>query len=275
MGKIIISESQYQKVKQVLIETAIKRQLNEDAYAMDSKNLAFTLKDWAGVNGGQIQILGGSTFKPTGTKGNLLATNAQVKNVQAGGTIAKKNVYYVCGNNKFYVDKVYYDISSGDTTKDGFIKFCETVKKMKKDYYGAESVGGGASYTQTNDRIVKTKDGKTFKIPAKTGYTAKPEKKGVIFKVGPNNFGWFGCESKVFAINKLKYTDADGALANKLVKTLCTSSSSNNSSDNSSDNSSNNSSQTQQPGNNVGGSGSGGSGSVASSSVVSDMANYV
>jgi hypothetical protein len=63
-----------------------------------------------------------------------------------------------------------------------------------------------------------------FKIPAGTIYTSLPEKNGISFKIKSGDkvlFGWFGCKSKKFSVNKIPLTDKKQALTKKLVSELC------------------------------------------------------
>ena len=109
---------------------------------------------------------------------------------------------------------------------------CETLKKKKKGSYGVEQSPGKSvqGYTQANNYTLKSKDGqKTITIPAKTGYTFKKDKKGnagATFKLGPTIFGWFGCKSKSFFIDKVIYKDEKNFLADAISKALCGASSS-------------------------------------------------
>jgi hypothetical protein len=224
MGKIILTETQYKRFKSILIENAINQTLlNEAAYTLDTKKYTLKTNDYSDVSGGKIKIIGGATYTPT-QKGNLTA-QGEVEYTQSGSR-KKTTIIYVCANNKFYVDKDYYDILGNDTTLEGFEKLCETLKKTKKDSYGIQQTGGAVKgYSQQNNYILKSKDGsKTITIPKGTGYTGKKDQKGndgATFKLGPVSFGWFGCKSKTFFIDKVLYKDEKGFLVNNISNAVC------------------------------------------------------
>ena len=269
----MISENQYNKIKNLLIENAINEQnldgsLNVEkktAYKIDPVKLTFINNDVIEVDveqgGSNIKVMGGANFKPT-IKGNLEAT-AQVQDVNTNVTKSNK-VIFICNNEKISVDNKYYNIKNRgrNPVLPGLREFCKIVKEKTKKSYGVESVsgkGGSLVYKQENDRNVKSKDGKLFKIPANTGYVARPEKKGASFKIGPNNFGWFSCTNNQFVIGGKNYYDEDKGLVNKLVKTLCKTTGE---------------VVTDKP--IIGGGGSGGSRLASSSSeLIADFQNYI
>jgi hypothetical protein len=118
---------------------------------------------------------------------------------------------------KIHADGNYYDIHYlMILIYQGFEKLCKSLEN-KKDFYGIQQTGGAVKgYTQQNTYTLKSKDGKkTITIPAKTGYTAKTDQKGnegATFKLGPTIFGWFGCKSKSFFVNKVLYIDEKGGI---------------------------------------------------------------
>lgn len=299
MGKIIISESQYRKVKKVLIENAINTSLlnegsNELSYTVKSDKVYFESAD--GKTDPELTIFKGAKFVPD-NKGNLVAKTLFAFSDSINGLITKgpytwdtagvdqikqnsyrEPVYYNCSTFKFKVPSrsnysYYAENSPAPELGKELNKLCQRAKSFKSST-GLESVvGGGSFYKQANDYIVKSDKGSQLKLPKSTTvYVYKEGKNGATFKT-PQGWGWFSCPSKTFLVNKVTYKDAKGYLANNIFNSICKPASS--VTTDLSNNSSNNSSQTQQPGNNVGGSGSGGAGPVASSSVVSDMANYV
>lgn len=216
-------------------ESATKNQylnviLNEqEGYKIDKNALTLTLNNKVQVQNREVELIGGLTFKPT-QKGNLGAYG-EVEFTQSGQR-KKTSIFYICPNNKLYVDKKYYDILRSDSSREGFQSLCETLKKKKKGSYGVEQSPGKSvqGYTQANNYTLKSKDGqKTITIPAKTGYTFKKDKKGnagATFKLGPTIFGWFGCKSKSFFIDKVIYKDEKNFLADAISKALCGASSS-------------------------------------------------
>jgi hypothetical protein len=228
MGKIIISESQYRKVKSILIENAINESLlNEEAYTLDTKKYSLKTNDSTSARGtdvnDQLKVIGGATYTPT-QRGNLSA-KGEIEYINSG--IRKKTtINFICANNKINADGKFYDVFSNNPTLEGFKKLCETLKKVKKDSYGIQQTGGAVKgYSQQNTYTLKSKDGKkTITIPKGTGYTAKKDQKGregASFKLGPTIFGWFGCKSKSFFIDKVLYVDEKGALATNLSKAVC------------------------------------------------------
>lgn len=223
MGKIIISESQYRKVKQNLIENAINKSLlNEQAYNLDAKKYSLKANDYTDVSNGEIKVLGNVTYVPT-QRGNL-TTKGEIE-YKNSGSRKKTTINYICANNKFNIDGKYYDIVTNDSVLPGFKQLCESLKK-KKDYYGIQQTGGAVKgYTQQNTYTLKSKDGKkTITIPKNTGYTAKTDQKGnqgATFKLGPTIFGWFGCNAKSFFVDKVLYFDEKGLLVNNLSKSVC------------------------------------------------------
>jgi hypothetical protein len=223
MRKLILTERQYNNIKNVLIENAINKSLlNEESYTLDTKKYSLTTNDFTDVKGGEIKVIGGITYVPT-QRGNLTAKGEiEYKN---SGSRKKTTINFICANNKINTDGKYYDVLSNDTTLKGFQDLCKSLKN-KKDFYGIQQTGGAVKgYTQQNTYTLKSKDGKkTITIPAKTGYTAKTDQKGnegATFKLGPTIFGWFGCKSKSFFINKVLYIDEKGGLVNNLSKSVC------------------------------------------------------
>lgn len=216
-------------------ESATKNQylnviLNEEeAYKIDKNALTLTLNNKVEVQNREVELIGGLTFKPT-QKGNLGAYG-EVEFTQSGQR-KKTSIFYICPNKKLYVDQKYYDILGSDSSRVGFQSLCETLKKKRKGSYGVEQSPGKSvqGYTQANNYTLKSKDGKkTITIPAKTGYTFKKDKKGnagATFKLGPTIFGWFGCKSKSFFIDKVIYKDEKNFLADAISKALCGASSS-------------------------------------------------
>lgn len=213
MGKIILSERQYSRLKNIIIESALEQTL------VNEQKETYTLKvdEFLQTRDGKFKVIGGTEYKPT-IKGNL-STQTEVEDLVSGQR-KKTKVTFVCSSNKLYIDNKFYDIYR-DKNQTKLEELCKKIKTMKKDAYGAESVGGGSSYTQKNNYKLKSKDGKTIEIPKGTGYSAKPDKNGAAFKIGPTIYGWFGCESNVFIIDKVKYKDESGVLAKNISSVLC------------------------------------------------------
>jgi hypothetical protein len=223
MGKIVLNETQYNRLKNILIENAIDRSLlNEEAYTLDTKKYTLKTNNFTNVKNREITIIGNATYTPT-QKGNLMA-NGEIEYAKSKHRKPTK-VYYMCNNEKFKIENNFYEILTNDPTYKGFKELCETLKKSKKDYYGIEKKGGSVKgYIQQSEYTLKSKDDKTITIPKNTGYTGKKDKKGnegATFKLGPVSFGWFGCKSKNFIIDKVLYKDEKGVLANNISKAIC------------------------------------------------------
>ena len=249
MGKIIISESQYRKVKKALIEKAINTSLlNEQAgdfsYTVQSGKVSFENSQDPGLP--ELQIYKGAKFVPD-NKGNLVTTTSFNFADTMDGTIAyspdsdlgvvdsdkdvkrytyKDKVIYNCKEGKFTAPsksnfKYFAEDSPAPELVKELSKLCQKSKSQKSSY-GAESVGGGKSYSQKNDYIVKSDKGTQLKIPAGTGYAFKDGKNGASFRLPGNKFGWFSCPSKTFLVDKVTYKDAKGSLSGNIVKNICT-----------------------------------------------------
>jgi hypothetical protein len=234
MGKIILTETQYKRFKSILIENTINQTLlnenDELSYTVQSEKVDF---ETGGGLDFELRIFKGAKFLPT-SNGNLYAnTKFQFVTTDTGepnsdGTI-RGNVYYHCKKGVFSAPrggsissaKAYYaEDPPAPALKKELDNLCTRVKNPKTSY-GAESVGGGKSYTQQNDYILTSDSGKTIKIPKGTGYAYKEGKQGASFKLPGNKFGWFGCPSKIFLVDNVKYKDAKGYLANNIVKAIC------------------------------------------------------
>jgi hypothetical protein len=226
MGKIILTETQYKRFKSILIENVINQTLlNEsDRYTLDTKKYTLKTNVYTTAYGDEdnIDVLGGITFIPT-QKGNLTAQGEF--EFKTSKVRKKATINFICSNNKFNIEGKYYDVSSSNFTLEGFKKLCEALKKNKKDFYGIQQTGGAVKgYTQQQSYTLKSKDGKEITIPKNTGYTGKKDQKGndgATFKLGPVSFGWFGCKSKTFFIDKVLYKDEKGFLANNISKAVC------------------------------------------------------
>jgi hypothetical protein len=267
MGKIIITENQYKRFKSILIENAINESLlNEQAYTIDDKKYTLKTNDLTDVMGGAIKVIGGALYKPT-QRGNLSA-QGEIEYTNSGSR-KKTTINFICANNKINADGQYYDVMRNDSTLAGFQKLCETTKKMKKDSYGIQQTGGAVKgYSQQNVYTLTSKDGKkTITIPKGTGYTAKKDSKGnegATFRIGPTIFGWFGCKSKTFFIDKVLYVDKLGTLVTNLSKSVCGTSSEPTKQQSSSN-------QGQQKSSNT----SGGQNIASQPPIASEFANYV
>jgi hypothetical protein len=275
MGKIILTETQYKRFKNILIENTINQTLlnevgmdgepmyeppklnqnvvNKSVNTNNSGDLSYTVQSTevnfeTGVGRhNELRIFKGAKFVPN-FKGKLYAnTKFQFVDTDSGEVqrsydksggdpwdsenklfTFKGNVYYNCSTFKFTApDKSTFEYYAEEAAAVGLQKQLVNLCKRAADQgkaktsYGAESVGGGKSYTQQNDYILTSDGGTTIKIPKGTGYAYKEGKQGASFKLPGNKFGWFGCPSKIFLVDNVKYKDAKGYLANNIVKSIC------------------------------------------------------
>ena len=213
------------------------------SYVVSSEKVSFENADTKVLP--ELTIYKGATFKPDGkgnlvskTKFNFLSTaNGEVvmnyNDYAPLETIAdikyytySDNVIYNCKTGKFSVpnkspNKYFAEDSPAPELVKKLNNLC-SKSKNQKDFYSAESVGGGKSYTQKNNYPLTPKDGsKKIILPAGTGYAYKEGKNGASFRLPNNLNGWFGCNSKQFQINGKLYKDTNGGLVKMLVNNLC------------------------------------------------------
>ena len=226
MGKIIISESQYKKVKSILIESAINESLlNEETYKLktNQQTTAYNSERKEGLT-----VSGGITYVPT-QRGNLTG-KGEIEYANSGGfKKTTTTINFMCKTDQIHADGEYYDVYDTDHNLKGLQELCKSLKNKRKSYGVQQTPGEKViGYTQQKTYILKSKDGNKSKtIPAKTGYTAKTDKKGnqgATFKLGPISFGWFDCKSKSFYIDKVLYADEKEWLTNNLSNSVCSAS---------------------------------------------------
>jgi hypothetical protein len=248
MGKIILNETQYSRIKNILIENAINKSLlNEQtdnfSYTVKSEKVAFENAVDPGLP--ELMIYKGAKFVPD-NKGNIIAKTSFNFADTLSGDIAyspesdlgfvdsdkdikrytyQDNVIYVCGKGKFKApSKSKFEYFAEDSPAPELVKelnkLCQKAKSQKSSY-GAESVGGGKSYSQKFNYVLKSDKGTNLTIPKGTGYSFKEGKNGASFRLPGNKFGWFGCLSKVFQVDGVKYKDEKGALAGNISKAIC------------------------------------------------------
>jgi hypothetical protein len=273
MSKILITESQYEKLKETLIENVI----NEDAgnYLQNAATGAATGFMVAGPIGGVIGAAAGLLLSASGSQEGVTKIFQACKakgmgqSTMAGGTLdaiaagirkaimgagtdevaIKANLSKIatipdlCAVNKRYSENypgssLFNDLD-GDIDSDSewneyvFLPLLRAKRKSEElskqaaakaaanKAYGAESVGGGKSYTQQNNYVLNSDGGKTLNIPKGTGYSYKDGKQGATFKLAGNKFGWFACTTKTFLVDKVTYKDPKGYLANNIAKAIC------------------------------------------------------
>ena len=245
MRKLILTERQYNNIKNVLIEKVIEETFinEENVYADAAKKTIGDNKFFInqrtvtapGTNGGsKLKFFKGVKF----VEGNdpYLKTDGKTSIQFAGGnnsvgSMTKANILYNCKTGKLSVKdienpdlsesfgfeetkKTFY-INDEILTREGFKLVCQNIKKVgKKDAEKINQGGGGEGDNKISD----------LKIPTGVIYKSIPEKNGVSFSFKidktPVN-GWFGCKSKKFIINKSPATDEKQDLTKKLFDKLC------------------------------------------------------
>lgn len=216
MGKVILTESQYRRLKKKLIESAI---INESAYELDEKKFTLKTNEVIGVGYGlnYKKIVTGSVFKPTESK-NLVSVT-EVTNPE-GGNPKKMNVYYMCNKGTF--NELGEPTANFRNQKPGFDKLCGLIKSYKKQAI-TQSVTG-SQYIVQNNYILTSDNSGNITIPKGTSFVKKEGQTGWGFylpKVTGNINGWYDCKSKKFQINKIFYTDSSSGLSSKLDKNGC------------------------------------------------------
>ena len=218
MGNIILTESQYSRIKDFIIEQGLKM---DEFFKIDNKTgQATAIKD--------IQLLQ-NTFIKQGAVFKLSPNGNVTSNatVTTNGTDYKKFVAIYCDKNykiQWGNDKTgnsYLENTSNLSARKALESVCSTLKKIKQGLsktYGTEAVGGGMGYTQKYDQPITSQDGTKMTIPKGTGFVPKKDGAGASFKLG-NDFGWFDCNTKNFVINKVKYTS--DTLSKTLSAKLC------------------------------------------------------
>lgn len=298
MGKIIISESQYRKVKQALIESAISETLiNEDEFGtnnqssqddpktlgIDTKNGTLTLQDTfeaenaQGSTRDELKLFKGAVFKigQNFASNGILVSNTKIQMVGslsggAGSAPRKSTVHYYCKTGKFNIpglpDTYYNEKQSPQELKasKAFKALCQLGKNPQASTQGT---AGQTTYNSKNPaQLIGKKDqSKKLTIPGNTAFSFNSSKNGVGFKVNYQN-GWFDCKTSTFIINSVQYTSK--FLGDSLSKNLCKTSTPPAASVGGGGGS--------RPGSGSGSTPKGGSPKMASQDpIVSDMANYV
>ena len=227
MKKLILTENQYGRLKNLIIESEITKSfLIEQNVTIDNKTGSVTLnKDLkfkaTGDDGKQkqIEIVGNNTKLYPTAKGNVGGeVLIKITNVGFPTPIMdnKSKVYFMCKTNKLMTGKLKYNISDKNLVSE----ICKSVqiKKNLSTTFGVEAVGGGIGYTQKYAQKIKSDTGSELTIPKETGYAPKKDNSGASFKVG-NSYGWFDCKTKNFVVDKVKYTNQ--VLADHISKSLC------------------------------------------------------
>lgn len=223
MRKLILTENQYGRLKNLIIESEITKSfLIEQNVTIDNKKGFVTLnKDltFKAEGNTQIDILGNNAKLYPTSKGNV--GGKVMYKVHRVGSPGPKNygenkVYFMCKTNQLTMGTITHNITDKNLVKE----ICKSVdiKKNLSTTFGVGAVGGGSGYTQKYDQKIKSDTGSELTIPKETGYAPKKDNSGASFRVG-NSYGWFDCKTKNFVIDKVKYTNQ--VLADHISKSLC------------------------------------------------------
>jgi hypothetical protein len=227
MGNIILTENQYSRIKNFLVESEITKSFlleqnvtidNKTGFVTLTKDLKFKAKGGDGKEK-DIEIVGNNTKLYPTTKGNvggevlLKITNAGFPTPYVNN---KTKVYFMCKTGELMNGREKYKITDNKMVSE----ICKSVqiKKNLSTTFGTEAVGGGLGYTQKFNQPITSQDGTKMTIPKGTGFVPKKDGTGASFKLG-NDFGWFDCKTKNFVINKVKYTS--DTLSKTLSAKLC------------------------------------------------------
>jgi hypothetical protein len=251
MGKIIITENQYKKIKNHLIESEIlKSFINEQneygnnqnqkvdpkTYGVDVKNGTLTIQDTfeaenaQGSTRDELKLFKGAVFKVGqnfASNGILVAkTKIQMVGSIGGGAASSPRsatVHYYCKSGKFNLpgtpDTYYNEKQSQQEIKaaNGFKALCSAAKNPQVSTQGN---AGQTTYNSKNpaELIGKKDQTKKLTIPANTAFSYNQQKNGIGFKVNFQN-GWFDCKTATFGVNNIQYTSK--FLGDALSKNLC------------------------------------------------------
>jgi hypothetical protein len=286
MGKIIITENQYTKIKNFLIEGEISKSfITEEAdykdLGINPQNGTLTVQNTFSAENAQasgrdeLKLFKGAVFKvgQNFSSNGILVANTKIQMVGtiaggAGSAPRQSQVHYYCKTGKFNIpgtpDSYYVEKNTVENiaTLGAFTALCKLGKNPQAS---TQSTAGQTTYNSKNPAQLLGKKDQTKKmtIPANTAFSYNSAKNGIGFKVNYQN-GWFDCKSSTFVINSVQYTSK--FLADALSKNLCKTS-------------------TVEPqkepktelgkGNQTSYDGGGGQKLATQNSIVSDMANYV
>ena len=179
MGKIIISESQYRKIKTVLIERAISEQNSNEDYkslGIDTKNGTLTLQNTfeaenaQGSTRDELKLFKGAVFKigQNFASNGILVSNTNIQMVGslgggAGSAPRKSNVHYYCKTGKFNIPGFpdTYFIEDYYNVKAAFSAMCKLAKTPQVSTQG---VAGQTTYNSKNPAQLTGKKDKNKKL---------------------------------------------------------------------------------------------------------------
>jgi len=241
MGKIIITENQYTKIKNYLIESEIfKTLINEDVnfktLGINPQNGTLTVQNTFSAENAQasgrdeLKLFKGAVFKvgQNFSSNGILVANTKIQMV---GTIAggagtaprQSQVHYYCKTGKFNIpgtpDSYYVEKNTVENIAvlGAFTALCKLGKNPQAPTQGT---AGQTNYNSKNpaELIGKKDQTKKIIIPANTAFSYNSTKNGVGFKVNYQN-GWYDCKTATFGVNNIQYTSK--FLADALSKNLC------------------------------------------------------
>jgi hypothetical protein len=227
MRKLILTENQYGRLKNLIIESEITKSFlieqnitinDKKGFVTLNKDLKFKVKDEYDREK-EIEIVGNNTKlypTPKGNVGGEVLIKMTNVGFQGSKNYAKTKVYFMCKTSELMTGKLKYKI----TDKNLVSEICKSVeiKKNISKTFGVSSVGGGEGYTQKYDQKLKSDTGKELTIPKGTGFGSKKDGSGASFRIA-NQYGWFDCKTKNFLVDKVKYTNQ--VLADEISKSIC------------------------------------------------------
>lgn len=205
MGKIILSEGQYEKLKSSLISNTINESnnqksqiLNEVGYYknyidVDFVNLTLTLNNYLDFErkggGSELRLNKGVVFKRTGGVGsNLVANNVpfQLVGDYTGGLEEKGRgtITYYCKSNNLDIkgrNAIFYPENVNTSVLQGFKDLCSQKPYMGPKGSTSGEGGGGVGKGSLNERYWTT----LFSELVKSGIGAKLDKNNRFIYWGP------------------------------------------------------------------------------------------
>jgi len=224
------SATKNQYLNTLIVEEKEAQILTEGEYITKQFNtFGTTLKN------GVAAIAKGVKFEPSKKLVGYLIANP--KTIYRGNGVGNwdkdpgETVQYNCSAGKFRIGKGEMGLYNTTLSKALGALCSESMSKNivqpKKDDQANKP---DASQQKTPEKVytmvrgkynVNSDDGKTYTIPDGTRYVYNADKKGATFRLDTNKWGWFGCQSKIFVIDSVKYKDTKGYLVNNIVNNIC------------------------------------------------------
>jgi len=217
MGKIIITERQYQKIKSVLINNVIsKKYLNEAFNAATGQytvGMMFDAENATDSNKDELRMFKNAifTYSPSFETDKKLISDTTIQMVDSytgtGGSNLKTKVFYFCGRGKFMVsgskEKYFIESDKFKPVLNQLTLMCtagnkasNAADKRKKDKL---------QYHTKNPNVLTDSNSTKITVPTNTSFTFIDGKNGVAFRSGTTP-GWFDCGSSKFNVNSVIYT---------------------------------------------------------------------